>query len=216
MEALNHGLFYASGRLADNHLQRFHLKPHSNMNTACQRLRFTFNRSLLIRTTCPLYCNVSSYTRSLLQLIKCLFSLLQICCSLRMWRFFMRASHSSYQVCKLRDCPHLSSSARSSFTTLITSRFALLIALIASTAVFFPLPPVPFMYAKQLDLTLDRPTSMYATGRPSDVHFVRTRKPSFIKKRGASAASNVAQVSLYPPNNLSTHICSPFMCDDGA
>ena len=113
------GMFYASGRHEDNHLQTFHLDPHSNMNTGCQRLRFTFHHSLLIQTTCPLYCNVSSYTRSLLQRFRCLFSLSQTCCSLQMWRFFMWASHSSYQVWKLRNCPHLSSSARSSFTTLI-------------------------------------------------------------------------------------------------
>ena len=99
---------------------------------------------------------------------------------------------------------------------LITSRLTLLIALIASTALFFPPSHRPFMYTKHSDLTLDRATLMYATGRPSDVHFLRTGKPFFTKKRGAFAASNFAQVSLYPPKNISTHICSPFMCDDGA
>ena len=32
--------------------KRFHLKPHPDRNSGYQRLRFTFNRSLLIQTTC--------------------------------------------------------------------------------------------------------------------------------------------------------------------
>lgn len=42
-------------------------KPYSsNTNTACQRLHFTFGRSLLVRATRPLRCNFASYTCSLL------------------------------------------------------------------------------------------------------------------------------------------------------
>ena len=77
--------------------------------------------------------------------------------------------------------------------------------LIASSAQpFFP-SLRPFMYNKQI-FTLDRATLIYATGRPSNVHFLAARgslssgKP-FVgkafptKKIGASAASNVAQGS---------------------
>ena len=60
----------------------------------------------------------------------------------------------------------------------------------------------PFMYNKHIS-TLDRATLMYATGRPSNVHFLAPRgslssgklfveKAFLTQKQGASAASNVA------------------------
>lgn len=50
-------------QVGHNHdLQKTHLIPYSNTNTACQRLRFTFSHPLLVQATCPLYCNVSGYT----------------------------------------------------------------------------------------------------------------------------------------------------------
>ncbi len=62
-----------------------------------------------------------------------------------------------------------------------------------------------FMYNKHIS-TLDRATLMYATGRPSNVHFLAARgslssvkpfvgKAFLTQKTGASAASNVAQGS---------------------
>lgn len=54
---------YASERLGHNcGVQRIHLKPHSNINMAYQRLRFTFSHSLLVQATCPLYRYVLGYT----------------------------------------------------------------------------------------------------------------------------------------------------------
>ena len=57
---------------------------------------------------------------------------------------------------------------------------------------FFPLPPSLYVY-RQPSFTLDRATLMYATGRPSNLHFLSAREVFLYLKTGASAASNVAQ-----------------------
>ena len=85
---------------------------------------------------------------------------------------------------------------------IITSSAHPLIALFAQP--FFP-SLRPFMYNKHI-FTLDRATLMYATGPPSNVHFLAARgslssgkpfvgKVFLTQKTGASAASNVAQGS---------------------
>lgn len=71
--------FYASGRLGDNYLQKFHLKPYFNTNLDCQRLHFTFNCLSLIWKTCSFFCNALSYIHFLLQCLKSLYFSLQMC-----------------------------------------------------------------------------------------------------------------------------------------
>ena len=99
-------MFYASGSLGDNHLQRIPLNPHSDRNSGCHRLRFTFNRSSLIQTTGPLCCNGSSYARSLLHRFRCFV----LCIASMLFTAKCGVSlcaqvHLFHQVVKPRGCP---------------------------------------------------------------------------------------------------------------
>ena len=66
---------------------------------------------------------------------------------------------------------------------------------------FFPLPPSLYVY-RQPYFTLDRATLMYATGRPSNVHFLSARGSLFSPEdrgiRGLKRCSGL----LCPPNNI--------------
>lgn len=124
---------YASERLGHNcGVQKIHLKPHSNINMAYQRLRFTYSHSLLVQATCPLYryglgytfarrplyssgalwCNVSGNMFSSLHMISSQATYVPF--SLQMWLFLYFVKGVAW---RSTGCPHLSSSA---LTALIT------------------------------------------------------------------------------------------------
>ena len=67
----SYGFLYASGRLGDNHLQKVSSQTSFRFELGLSKASFHLQPFITIQTTCPLYCNDLSYTRSLLQSFGC-------------------------------------------------------------------------------------------------------------------------------------------------
>ncbi len=101
---------------------------------------------------------------------------------------------------------------RTHMSSLIVSRHQLvhssIRSLYRSHNQLFPLPPSLYVY-RQPYFTLDRAFLMYATGRPSNVHFLSARGSlSSTEDRGIRGLENCSGL-LCPPNNLLPSILLP-------